>query len=110
MRQFRFGVDFDGTCVTHEYPKIGMEAIGWFVKHDIPLLDANNYKLQNDWTTSRKIHCHRYIDDAALGTPLIFPEPDENGKRKRPYVDWAKIYNLLIKEGFLTTDENSTMA
>ena len=132
-------IDFDGTCTTHEFPRVGIEigappvlkrlvknghklilftmrskkkgispvtnkmedgglreAINWFAKHDIPLYGIQANPTQGDWTTSPKAYGQMYIDDAALGCPLIFP-----GKGKRPYVDWDKVESMLEEQGIL---------
>lgn len=139
-------VDFDGTCVTHAFPKIGedigavpvlkrlvkaghkiilytmrshgkegdslhktksgqlikndtlQEAIDWFKDKDIPLYGVNENPDQKDWTTSPKIYAQYYIDDAALGIPLIrFLGTDA----PRPYVDWEIVEKLLEMEGLI---------
>jgi hypothetical protein len=119
-------IDFDGTCVTHEYPKVGrdigavpvlkeltdnghklmlwtmrsrkltekgvdalQEAIDWFTKNEIPLWGINKNPEQSTWTNSNKQYAHIYIDDAALGCPLIHNEIE------RPFVDWVKIQKIL---------------
>ncbi len=114
-------IDFDGTCVTHEYPFIGrdigaqkvlkrlvnkghrlilntmrsgvplLEAVDWFKKNEIPLYGIQENPQQKSWTSSPKCYAQIYIDDAALGCPLI-------GKGDRPFVDWIKV------EEFLETD------
>ena len=137
------GVDFDGTCVTHEFPKVGRDigaapilkrlvakghqlilftmrcdhprdfelkgdsgihaetgsylsdAISWFRMHEIPLYGIQTNPTQHKWTTSPKAYCHLYIDDAALGVPLIHP------KEGRPYVDWDGVEDLLISMDYL---------
>jgi len=119
-------IDFDGTCVTHEYPKVGrdigavpvlkalvenghklilwtmrsgkelVEAQQWFYGRDISLFGVNENPEQKEWTTSPKAYAHLYIDDAALGCPLIYP-PSE-----RPYVNWRKVARILEENGFLT--------
>lgn len=111
-------VDFDGTCVTHEYPDVGKsigaeevlrdlvkighnlilftmrsgdkldDAVRWFEENGIKLYGINVNPTQGRWTDSPKAYAHLYIDDAALGTPLI----TGNG---RPYVDWQRIRILL---------------
>lgn len=115
-------VDFDGTCVTHEFPYVGKEigaaevlkeltdkghkiilftmrshqlddAIDWFKKHDIPLFGVNENPTQKDWTSSPKPYAHIYIDDAALGVPL-----KQDSLSERPYVDWDIVkYHLHAK-------------
>lgn len=110
-----FAVDFDGTCVTHEYPKVGKnigaeivlkklvedghkiilftmrckeqleEAKQWFTDNGIALFGVNTNPTQHTWTASPKPYAHVYIDDAGLGTPVRI-EPKLNS---RPFVDWA---------------------
>lgn len=130
-------VDFDGTCVYHEFPKVGADAPGavqvlkelvdaghklilftmrsdvddplstqkgivaepgqylqhaidWFAYHEIPLFGIQRNPTQNSWTSSPKAYGHIYIDDAALGCPLL-----KRSNHDRPYVDWAKVRELL---------------
>lgn len=115
-------VDFDGTCVTHEYPNVGREigaarvlrrlveegallilwtmrsegplqdAINWFKLNGLPLFGVNSNPTQHEWTSSPKAHANIYIDDAALGCPLKSGRPGE-----RPYVDWSKVERLLFE-------------
>lgn len=110
------GLDFDGTVVTHEYPRIGKdigaipvlkdlvsrghkivlntmrsgkeleEAVGWFKENDIPLYGINSTPGQRGWTSSPKVHAHLYIDDCGYGIPLTTTDLSS-----RPYVDWSKI-------------------
>ena len=119
-------IDFDGTCVTHEYPYLGQdigaapvlrelaeqghnlilytmrsgklekEAIEWFKNNEIPLYAVNANPTQKKWTKSPKIHADIYIDDSALGIPLI-----HDANTSRPYVDWVKVREWLVKEGYL---------
>lgn len=125
-------VDFDGTCVTDEFPKVGKEigaapvlkaltenghlivlntmrghypkvegkdvladAIKWFEDHHIPLFGVNENPEQARWTSSPKVYAHLYIDDCALGIPLV-----QKGSRK-PFVDWCDTLTLLRKKGLL---------
>ncbi len=112
-------IDFDGTCVTHKYPIVGKEigavpvikalvdrgdkiilftmrsgkcledAVNWFKGNNIPLFGINQNPEQHTWTSSPKPYAHIYIDDAALGVPLI-----EN-KNERPFVNWFEVAHLL---------------
>jgi hypothetical protein len=118
-------VDFDGTCVTHEYPEVGREiegcvdtlkalikeghklilwtmrdgeqledAVKWFKDREISLHGINK---NPDWGTgSPKAYASIYIDDAALGCPLVYPP-----RYKRPYVDWKTAEQLLIDKGII---------
>jgi hypothetical protein len=119
-------IDFDGTVVTHDYPEIGedigavpvlkelvkeghrlilntmrsgemlMCAVDWFSSNEIPLYGVNENPTQKSWTQSPKIYAQLYIDDAALGTPLVFPK---NGKR--PYVCWKRTRVELLIRGVI---------
>ena len=118
-------IDFDGTCVTNEYPRIGKEigaapvlkkmtdkgiklvlytmrdgklleeAVEWFKDNNIPLYGVNKTPGQYKWTNSPKIFANYYIDDAAIGVPLIF---DPGNK---PFVDWEKLKPYLETYGLL---------
>lgn len=65
------------------------DAVKWCEDRGVVLEGANINPQQGAWTSSPKAYAHVYIDDAALGCPLIHPEG------KRPYVDWAKVRFLL---------------
>ncbi len=120
-------VDFDGTCVTHDYPRVGKdigavpvlkaltekghllilntmrsgiylkEAEQWFADNGIPLFGSNNNPDQKTWTASPKVYAHLYIDDAALGTPLTV-DPELS---RRPYFDWEAGRAYLAGRGIL---------
>lgn len=137
------GIDFDGTCVTHEFPNVGRsigaekvlkelidnghklvlftmrsdidnptsndynihtqggkyltDAVNWFKERDIPLWGINTNPEQHKWTTSPKAYCQLYIDDAALGVPLIYDQTISD----RPFVDWVKVVEILERENVL---------
>ena len=120
MSQFVVAIDFDGTCVTHDYPYIGSdigavpvlrklvdsgcllilntmrsgktlkEAEQWFKDNNIPLYGVNQNPSQRSWTTSPKVYADLYIDDSALGIPL-----KTSPTSVRPFVDWGKVEELL---------------
>ena len=134
-------VDFDGTCVTHEFPKVGRDigaepvlrrlveaghrlilwtmrsdvenprsdhpdihavggqylsdAVNWFKERAIPLWGIQTNPEQHTWTHSPKAYAQIYIDDAALGCPLLpFAE--------RPYVNWEVVEIMLENQGLLS--------
>ena len=120
-------VDFDGTCVMHEYPEIGEEvpnavkvlqrlnenkvkiilwtirseeylqdAVNWFVERDIEIWSFNKNPQQRFWSKSPKAYAPVYIDDAALGCPLILSTDG-----KRPCADWFEIERLLKEIEYL---------
>ena len=126
MEQIVIAIDFDGTCVTHEYPYIGndigavpvlkeltdagyrlvlstmrsgkneKEAVKWFKDNDIPLYGVNCNPDQKSWTKSPKVYANLYIDDSALGVPLKTSEISV-----RPFVDWIRVREWLVQEGDL---------
>ena len=115
-----FAIDFDGTCVTHEYPEIGrdigaapvlkklvaaghrlilwtmrsdqalVDAVKWFADNEIPLFGINENPEQKNWTQSPKAYAQMYIDDAAFGAPLI-----TDIISCRPYINWEAVENNL---------------
>lgn len=121
------GIDFDGTCVTHEYPHIGKEigaisvlkkiidngheliihtmrsgdtlnaAVKFLNDNGIELFGVNKNPNQKSWTTSPKPYCHLYIDDTALGCPIIY----NSDVSMRPYVNWVEVENMLINLGII---------
>ena len=131
------GIDFDGTCTTHEFPNVGKDigaipvlkklvenghqlilftmrsnvenpqsndpniinkkgnylddAVNWFKDNDIPLYGIQTNPTQHTWTTSPKAYCQLYIDDVALGCPLLFNDKISN----RPFVNWKVVEKYL---------------
>ena len=116
-------VDFDGTIVEHDYPRVGApvpgaletlrtfnekkiriilwtmrdkeelaQAVEYLSKEGIRVWGVNKNPGQYSWTSSPKAYAPIYIDDAALGCPLVHP-----GSGKRPYVDWAIVNDMLSK-------------
>lgn len=132
-------IDFDGTCVTHEFPRVGKDigavpilkqivnnghklvlftmrsdvdnpksdnpeilnkagnyltdAINWFKDNDIELWGIQTNPEQSSWTKSPKAYAHLYIDDAALGCPLLLNRTIS----ERPFVDWDKVELMLTQ-------------
>lgn len=114
-------VDFDGTCVEHDYPDVGMDvegavdvlkalnakghklilftmrsgskldaAVRWFKERKIELWAVNTNPEQKSWTDSVKVHADLYIDDSAVGCPLMFIDD-----APRPMVNWVKVRERL---------------
>ena len=71
------------------------DAVNWFRYHDIPLYGIQTNPTQKLWTTSPKAYGELYIDDAALGCPLI------NEEGHIPYVDWVKVKEMLVEMGLI---------
>lgn len=124
MRKLIIGVDFDGTIVEHDYPDIGVpvpgaletmrecvkrgadlilwtmrsgqdldEATAFLSSHGVKLFGVNSNP-ETNWTSSPKAYCHIYVDDAALGCPLIHRGDPLTGER--PMVDWSKVAPVLF--------------
>ena len=136
-------IDFDGTCVSHEFPKVGKdigaipvlnkiaeaghniilftmrsdieevssddynihkqggnyltEAVNWFIDNNIPLYGVNVNPKQSTWTKSPKAYGQLYIDDAALGCPLVVNAEIS----ERPFVDWNMVEQWLKLSGII---------
>lgn len=68
------------------------------LQHELAFKHINDDPHQRVWTDSPKLYAAYYIDDAAVGCPLIV-EPGA-----RPFVDWAAIEQYFEKEGILQPD------
>ena len=116
-------VDFDGTCVTHDYPRVGKDigaipvlkrlvggghqlilwtmrsgkelndAIKWFENNGIELYGIQENPNQKSWTASPKAYAQLYIDDAALGSPCKMDSSLSN----RKFIDWKEVEIILFK-------------
>jgi hypothetical protein len=73
------------------------DAKNWFKERNIPLYGVNEHPTQKNWTSSPKVYANQYIDDAAVGIPLIHDKSVCN----RPFVDWVKTEALLQDLGLL---------
>ncbi len=77
------------------------QAVEYVENAGISLYGVNENPKQKEWTESRKVYGHHYIDDAAIGCPLIF-KPD-----RRPYVDWYVLGDMLRSMGLLHSKKES---
>jgi len=66
------------------------KAIQYMEKAGIDLWDVNNNEEQKQWSDSRKIHAHVYVDDNGL-SPLCYPIPG-----KRGVVDWTLCGPMVL--------------
>lgn len=71
------------------------DAISWFIDNDIELWGINRNPEQYGWSSSPKVFANLYIDDAALGIPLIEPEDDIMLRGGAPLVF---VESLLLRE------------
>lgn len=121
MESLIIAIDFDGTCVEHDYPAVGLDvegavdtlrrlnkrghrlilytmrsgakldaALRWFKERKVELWAVNENPEQREWTDSPKVFAQYYIDDSALGCPIMFID----GVR-RPVVNWVKVREML---------------
>jgi hypothetical protein len=72
------------------------DALLWFRERDIPLFGVQTHPGQKCWTLSPKAYGDIYIDDTALGCPLLLPEEGP------PYVDWGAVRRMLVAMGVLS--------
>lgn len=123
-RAFTLAVDFDGTVVEHQFPRVGPDipfaahclrqlvdehgirivlwtcrsgtylddAVRWFAERDIPLWGVNANLEQHAWSSSPKAFAHLYVDDMALGVPLL---PAVAGRRRA--VDWQSAIAGIVE-------------
>lgn len=63
------------------------EAAAWLEARGVKVGGAGVHPDQRSWTNSPKCHCHIYIEDRAVGTPL----------RDDMSIDWA-IYGPMVVE------------
>lgn len=123
-------IDFDGTCVTHEFPNIGEDigavpvlkelvekghklilytmrsgdllndAIDWFGDNGIELYGVNKNPEQYKYRWTSSPKV--YANIYIDDAALGVPlKLDEDGSISRPYVDWNRVRELLKREGAL---------
>ena len=73
------------------------EAVDYCASKGITFWGINRNPLQAEWTDSPKAYAPIYIDDAALGCPII---ADKSGSN-RPMVNWRDVEALLQRKGVL---------
>ena len=81
------------------------EAISYLRNNGIVINSININPTQHKWTLSPKPYGHVYIDDAALGVPLIKantqPLDTSLPVHSRDYVDWEQVRVMLEHKGIL---------
>lgn len=123
-------LDFDGTVVTHEYPRVGQDigavpvlkelvenghqlilntmrsghelgdAIDWFKENGIELYGVGYNPTQAKWTSSPKCYAELYIDDTGLGAPLSIMKTKNGDGDEVPY--GRPFINWSVVEDYLT--------
>ena len=66
------------------------EAVTYMTSIGVTLYAVNDNPAQRSWSDSPKVFCDWYIDDMALGCPLV--EPIDG---TRAYVDWRHVRMML---------------
>jgi hypothetical protein len=120
-------VDFDGTCVMHEYPKIGEEVphavnvlkrlnenqvkiILWTIRSDEFLLDAVNWFVEREielWAVNRNPQQRFWSTSPKAYAPVYIDDAALGCPLKlssdgnRPFADWFEIERLLEEIGYL---------
>ena len=121
-------IDFDGTCVTHEYPKIGKENEGCvdvlkrLVSEGHKLIlytmrSGKRLKEAKDWFKEREIPLwgvnENPTQNAWTSSPKIYanlyiddaacgcPLIYDKTKASRPFVDWNAIKIMLLANGII---------
>ena len=121
-------IDFDGTCVTHEYPKIGRENEGCVdvlkeLVHEghklilYTMRSGKQLKEAKDWFKEREIPLwgvnENPTQNAWTTSPKIYanlyiddaacgcPLIYDKSKASRPFVDWNAVKIILLRNGFI---------
>ena len=121
-------VDFDGTCVMHEYPKIGADVphavdvlkklnendvklILWTIRSGEHLLEAVDWFVERDieiWSINKNPQQRFWSKSPKAYAPVYIDDAALGCPLKfpiddssRPYADWVEIEKLLEKIGYL---------
>jgi hypothetical protein len=76
-----------------KYGDVLTDAVNYLKENGIELFGVNKNPSQIAWTNSPKAYGHFYIDDAAVGCPLIHP-----AGFYRPCVNWKKVGKYVAAE------------
>ncbi len=120
-------VDFDGTCVTHEYPEVGetvphcvrvlerlqandVKIILWAMRHGEYLQNAVDWFSENEitlWGINENPEQHTWSQSpkcfahAYIDDAAIGCPLKNQNWTNRPFVDWQAVEKLLEENGFL---------
>lgn len=70
------------------------EAVAYCENNGIIFWGINENPAQKEWTDSPKAYASIYIDDAAIGCPLIYDQSTD-----RNMVNWRDIEAMLVRKG-----------
>lgn len=131
INSYIIGVDFDGTCVTHDYPNVGKDigsqkVLKRLIENGHKLIlttmrseinyieDAITWFMENEielyginknrgqWRWTKSPKVHCNI--LIDDTALGIPLKYDIELSERPFVDWDKIEVMLIEMGILKND------
>ena len=96
-KQLKIAIDFDGTCVTHDFPNVGKD-IG--AAKVIKQLSDKGHKI-----ILYTMRDEQYLKDAKMwfeynNIPLYSTNIDTN-LSYRPFVDWIEVEKILKQKGIL---------
>ena len=120
-------VDFDGTCVMHEYPKIGedvphsvnvlkrlnenqVKIILWTIRSEEFLQDAVNWFIERDieiWAVNKNPQQKFWSTSPKAYAPVYIDDAvlgcplKLSADGNRPFADWFEIERLLEEIGYL---------
>lgn len=121
-------LDFDGTCVMHEYPKIGVDIpnavevlkklnenevkiILWTIRSEDFLQDAVNWFIERDikiWAVNKNPQQRFWSKSPKAYAPVYIddaalgcPLTLPADKESRPFANWFEIERLLKEIGYL---------
>jgi len=81
------------------------DAYAWCVARGLYPWALNRNPEQHKWTSSPKVYAHWYIDDSAIGCPLLI-NPRPGG---RPMVHWGGVRDLLPASCFMGGKDAQTV-
>jgi hypothetical protein len=124
-------VDFDGTCVMHDYPRIGEEVpnavnvlkrlnenqvriILWTIRSGEYLQDAVNWFEERDieiWAVNKNPQQRFWSQSPKAFAPVYIDDAaigcplNFSSDSNRPFANWVEIERLLEEMGYLETKE-----
>lgn len=74
------------------------EAVAFCERRGVSFWGVNCNPSQASWSNSTKQFAHLYIDDAALGCPVMFDQ-----ETKRNIVNWKEVEEFLTRMGYFNS-------
>jgi hypothetical protein len=127
-------LDFDGTCVMHEYPRVGddvpnavevlkklnaneVKIILWTMRSGEYLQDAVNWFAEREieiWAVNENPQQKHWTQSPKAYAPVYIDDAAlgcplkfyDDGNGSRPFADWVEIERLLEEIGFLDSSNS----